>query len=215
MGSDQAKLDKAKEAQKFQSTLPVWGATLIGRYQKDWRKEFQSTLPVWGATRFTGLGIRLESISIHAPRVGSDSLASAAKAADQNFNPRSPCGERHNWMKSGRVKYLFQSTLPVWGATPGGRKIYTGSSISIHAPRVGSDADYIAQAIIESVFQSTLPVWGATAMLSVVQRAATLFQSTLPVWGATQSLVPDSISHVYFNPRSPCGERHKCTYLFL
>ena len=62
--------------QIFQSTLPVWGATFdvfcalvyVG---------FQSTLPVWGATpgqieaSFTSI-----SISIHAPRVGSDPIDS-------------------------------------------------------------------------------------------------------------------------------------------
>ena len=33
----------------FQSTLPVWGATLYcADYYEKWK--FQSTLPVWGAT---------------------------------------------------------------------------------------------------------------------------------------------------------------------
>ena len=55
----------------FQSTLPVWGATLVCS-STSFRREFQSTLPVWGATR---VGFRLAfyfHISIHAPRVGSD-----------------------------------------------------------------------------------------------------------------------------------------------
>ena len=36
------------------------------------RAKFQSTLPVWGATLGMEMGIELLKISIHAPRVGSD-----------------------------------------------------------------------------------------------------------------------------------------------
>ena len=56
-------------------------------------------------------------ISIHAPRVGSDGRPHGRVAANSDFNPRSPCGERQRsgWEKSS--KRLFQSTLPVWGAT--------------------------------------------------------------------------------------------------
>ena len=35
--------------------------------------------------------------------------------------------------------YLFQSTLPVWGATTGPVQVAFDKQISIHAPRVGSD----------------------------------------------------------------------------
>ena len=33
-------------------------------------------------------------ISIHAPRVGSDGKECVLQAGEVNFNPRSPCGER-------------------------------------------------------------------------------------------------------------------------
>ena len=39
---------------------------------------------------------------------------------------------------------LFQSTLPVWGATTGYRRFNQSLNISIHAPRVGSDVKSIA-----------------------------------------------------------------------
>ena len=35
----------------------------------------------------------------------------------------------------------FQSTLPGWGATPSGAQRVGGDSISIHAPRMGSDRE--------------------------------------------------------------------------
>ena len=56
-------------------------------------------------------------ISIHAPRVGSDLL----EVLDEH------------------MECVFQSTLPVWGATNICDYLYKPYSISIHAPRVGSD----------------------------------------------------------------------------
>ena len=55
----------------FQSTLPVWGAT-FSRFSKYLTQAFQSTLPVWGATAVLLDLYGVRTISIHAPRVGSD-----------------------------------------------------------------------------------------------------------------------------------------------
>ena len=77
----------------FQSTLPGWGAT------QKWRLEvctpiFQSTLPGWGATGYVQRVVLRRRISIHAPRMGSDGPWGASAPADEDFNPRSPDGER-------------------------------------------------------------------------------------------------------------------------
>ena len=85
---------------------------------------------------------------------------------------------------------IFQSTLPVWGATTRGLLDLLAAEISIHAPRVGSDARYQAMATKAGIFQSTLPVWGATARYQAMATKAGIFQSTLPVWGATHRPVP-------------------------
>ena len=101
---------------------------------------------------------------------------------------------------------LFQSTLPVGGAT---QSLLPAGGIA--------------------GFQSTLPVGGATAMiegefkdlfdfnprspwgerqdLDAAQAAALVFQSTLPVGGATSRPGPAVCLNYYFNPRSPWGER--------
>ena len=124
---------------RFQSTLPVWGATRNGsrrlravRYfnprspcgerpdtgrHTGATSRFQSTLPVWGATDYWAQAAHGDYISIHAPRVGSDVSVTAVLPRPMSF----------------------QSTLPVWGAT---------------IRRAGL--------IILRAFQSTLPVWGAT-----------------------------------------------------
>ncbi len=79
---------------------------------------------------------------------------------------------------------LFQSTLPVWGATCRGRFPLRRKGISIHAPRVGSDWHRVAMSVTSGKFQSTLPVWGATGV-GPSGPGRSKFQSTLPVWGAT------------------------------
>ena len=103
-------------------------------------------------------------ISIHAPHAGSDKDRADANAIFiKNFNPRSPCGERHRIFSHGcsqagisihaphagsdlRVRVLepdeleFQSTLPMRGATCLCRPKGETHRISIHAPHAGSDA---------------------------------------------------------------------------
>ena len=170
---------------KFQSTPPVWGATILlygsavpqihfnprppcgGR--RSWSGVgcmgmiFQSTPPVWGATETHSVGKAPLAISIHAPRVGGD----------QPFS------------------------IP-----------HRRSRISIHAPRVGGDKAFECVIVCRPKFQSTPPVWGATdtsTWTSVPnwyfnprppcggrRRIASSsgwpmrFQSTPPVWGATR-----------------------------
>ena len=101
-------------------------------------------------------------LSIHAPRVGSDSAFLRPLSSVGHFNPRSPCGERHCPASGESKRKQFQSTLPVWGAT-----------------NPCKDCIYY-----HKEFQSTLPVWGATG-ISSRRSARQEFQSTLPVWGAT------------------------------
>ena len=145
-----------------------------------------------------------------------------------NFNPRSPWGERP-CRKCPRKRTLrFQSTLPVGGATLLVHALNVTIRISIHAPRGGSDRLVSCKMILTLLFQSTLPVGGATKSHKT-QPEELEFQSTLPVGGATQAAPPllgkraisihaprggsnpvpvaESDGNVYFNPRSPWGER--------
>ena len=59
-----------------------------------------------------------DTISIHAPRMGSDYMRKKLLISPNDFNPRSPHGERQV-----EIKRAFILTL-----------------ISIHAPRMGSDS---------------------------------------------------------------------------
>ena len=87
----------------------------------DTMHKFQSTLPARGATDLLSRRLFLFTISIHAPRTGSDS----DKLADRSHS------------------IVFQSTLPARGATRHEGFYCSLISISIHAPRTGSDADVI------------------------------------------------------------------------
>ena len=74
----------------FQSTLPVRGAT-TNVFRDMWNDiKFQSTLPVRGATYYAGADDHLRAISIHAPREGSDLHQRLAGHGEGHFNPRSP-----------------------------------------------------------------------------------------------------------------------------
>ena len=55
---------------------------------------FQSTLPARGATVKVSFAQPNKRISIHAPRTGSDGVRRLQAAGGDDFNPRSPHGER-------------------------------------------------------------------------------------------------------------------------
>ena len=57
------------------------------------------------------------TISIHAPRVGGDSVRHFTLPGFHYFNPRPPCGGRQTSLNNSSRCVEFQSTPPVWGAT--------------------------------------------------------------------------------------------------
>ena len=79
-------------------------------------------------------------ISIHAPLTGSDMHPARKRQIPCYFNPRSPYGERHFNVDLTADDGLFQSTLPLRGAT----------------------FPSVARSLIVLGFQSTLPLRGAT-----------------------------------------------------
>ena len=122
----------------FQSTLPMRGATFRG-FAGIILFIFQSTLPMRGATSVHFGDNAVTLISIHAPHAGSDFEKFHFVHAALDFNPRSPCGERRKSLVASWVDGLFQSTLPMRGAT-------------LSTPAIS----------VLKIFQSTLPMRGAT-----------------------------------------------------
>ena len=78
---------------------------------------FQSTLPLRGATR-TAQSTRTQRRDFN-PRspCGERRNAEYRRCRSKYFNPRSPCGERPLFRVIKSLKSLFQSTLPLRGAT--------------------------------------------------------------------------------------------------
>ena len=154
---------RQEKKERFQSTLPVWGATRISVVHFVPRA-FQSTLPVWGATNTIVAEVKEQVFQSTLPVWGATFGQVPTGHHQADFNPRSPCGERPRW----------RTGLP------------PPRQISIHAPRVGSDAGGAGSRQRGGIFQSTLPVWGATVNARARENYKKRFQSTLPVWGATQ-----------------------------
>ena len=144
----------------FQSTLPLRGATLnLPLAERICR--FQSTLPLRGATSMSSTLIGMTHYFNPRSPCGERLGLALTVRVLSNFNPRSPCGERRFDHALSLPSRLFQSTLPLRGATHRLLGILRGRHISIHAPLAGSDPKRHGK--------------------------------------------PEY--RVYFNPRSPCGER--------
>ena len=150
---------------------------------------------------------RGHTISIHAPRVGSDTPITlrhcttylflstlpawgatrkslTRQPASMYFYPRSPRGERPLAPKENTTKQDF------YPRSPRGERLVAflfqvmPHNISIHAPRVGSDRRPADDKRGTGKFLSTLPAWGATSPATGMT-ARFIFLSTLPAWGAT------------------------------
>ena len=102
-------------------------------------------------------------ISIHAPHAGRDFPAFVFSPLSSYFNPRAPCGARHNPNKLIFIFGKFQSTRPMRGATFPIEQLKTCTPISIHAPHAGRDKMASGAHPNQTRFQSTRPMRGATA----------------------------------------------------
>ena len=113
----------------------------------------------------------------------------AADAERGHFNPRAPYGARPVSTGGFDTAGAFQSTRPVWGATPFDVYIQAGTDISIHAPRMGRDIAFGRNGHKGRYFNPRAP-YGARLRTARTAVTAAEFQSTRPVWGATPSPAP-------------------------
>ena len=148
---------------------------------------FQSTLPARGATYRVADERYSEEISIHAPRTGSDCAGRNGRTEQQDFNPRSPHGERPGPHSTNKNAISFQSTLPARGATPPKHGSTRIPGISIHAPRTGSDRDWKRGAENPERISIHAPRTGSDDISAIAKDKYNQFQSTLPARGATDA----------------------------
>ena len=170
-------------------------------------------------------------VSIHAPRVGSDNSPPASSAVESCFNPRSPCGERRSARIASCRVATFQSTLPVWGATPSDCRSSRTTRVSIHAPRVGSDV-LRCFSLLANGRSIHAPRVGSDELERLKGDVAKCFnprspcgerrytpRETFPSAGVSihaprvgsdaEWVYITRASNLSFNPRSPCGERRR------
>ena len=139
------------------------GATIKGKDGRDYII-ISIHAPRGGSDFFTVSLVYHISISIHAPRGGSDVL----------------------WLYTVISGLLFQSTLPVGGATVNiSRSPFLPTLISIHAPRGGSDSRNAYQYGVRTMNFNPRSPWGERP----------------------DELADKFIFKTDFNPRSPWGER--------
>ena len=149
---------------------------------------------------------RTITISIHAPRTGSDLVQTGIFCQHIDFNPRSPHGERQARDSGAIEQDAFQSTLPARGATGVTTTQEMLESISIHAPRTGSDPPFDYNRI-NAYISIHAPRTGSDVNRFCNRPCINAFQSTLPARGATFQQLMEHNWQIYFNPRSPHGER--------
>ena len=159
VGCDTGRPASLTDAQ-FQSTHPVWDATAsasrISRRSSDFNPRIpcgmrpeinvHSDDPVYfnpripcGMRQATSYGCIVESISIHASRVGCDLQWHCSESGFSLFQSTHPVWDATRYEQKIRSNPKFQSTHPVWDATKEDRRPQRSAGISIHASRVGCD----------------------------------------------------------------------------
>ena len=102
----------------FQSTFPSRGTTLDFLRQHG-VLSISIHVPLAGNDFFGHAFTSLSKISIHVPLAGNDVIRLLSEEFVDDFNPRSPRGERR-WIFYGSMEcYPFQSTFPSRGTTDG------------------------------------------------------------------------------------------------
>ena len=164
---------------------PRVGSDRCGRTHACPCQGFQSTLPVWGATVYGSSRLSWLKISIHAPRVGSDRFQHRFRSACAISIHAPRVGSDRPGRRDIAQKGDFNPRSPCGERREDALRLTTSEPISIHAPRVGSDSPSVVSGEIRPSISIHAPRVGSDTLN--------------PIFPAFPR---------YFNPRSPCGERH-------
>ena len=146
------------------------------------------------------------SISIHAPREGSDSFALYYTISNTYFYPRSPRGERHYHPHLHTLLLVISIHAPREGSDLAPAGAGEGISISIHAPREGSDR------IVPSAWRGPMNFYprsprGERPLPAGRPVSAICISIHAPREGSDRANRQWLHHRVDFYPRSPRGER--------
>ena len=140
-GSDSFVLLSRSRNFTFQSTLPVRGATGHALGHLVPQSLISIHAPRAGSDQVAKINGDVNKISIHAPRAGSDFDISRGIMHSNNFNPRSPCGERRPMRSTRSTPSYFNPRSPCGERLDPSEAGFSALDISIHAPRAGSDSE--------------------------------------------------------------------------
>ena len=159
-----------------------------------------------GATLATVFPDFTDKISIHTPHAGSDFATDLPPLHKYYFNPHSPCGERLAHLLEKVNTFLFQSTLPMRGATgTSTSKINHPADFNPHSP-CGERHHKTVSRIQLSEISIHTPHAGSDRQFRKMQRLICISIHT-PHAGSDSNLLPSLDRFSNFNPHSPCGER--------
>ena len=208
MGCDEIPYTRTYDDFRFQSTHPVWDATLqqasrpsaarisihASRMGCDFRHavnlfhrpRFQSTHPVWDATSTTLGTQRANHFNPRIPYgMRPQRILDAGLAME--FQSTHPVWDATHWPEVLSVYPGFQSTHPVWDATKFHETNYDTTYISIHASRMGCDGLKRPSRNCHNDFNPRIP-YGMRLTVRRLFSWSREFQSTHPVWDATSQV---------------------------
>ena len=172
----------------FQSTLPAWGATQAGCRPAVSSSHFNPRSPRGERPFWMSISWRdRRNFNPRSPR-GERRAARRRRSARDNFNPRSPRGERLVPDSMACPELVISIHAPRVGSDAVRADIFVVVIISIHAPRVGSDTQRRRDAARGLDFNPRSPR-GERQSGSMTRKSGSIFQSTLPAWGATSQQV--------------------------
>ena len=165
MGRDVTRAQRADVQHVFQSTRPVWGATIVGVQH-----------------------IHRNIISIHAPRMGRDPVVVVLAPSAVAISIHAPrmgrdCSHRACYRRAG-----ISIHAPRMGRDGVREGVGAHADISIHAPRMGRDFAGSTGSARRPNFNPRAP-YGARLTTRCPSGHRRTFQSTRPVWGATFSSI--------------------------
>ena len=192
--------------QIFQSTLPGWGATSSWSPASTRVRHFNPRSPDGERLRRWPHAAVIGGISIHAPRMGSDSPSALPKSGFSHFNPRSPDGERLPVSRFAMPSPSNFNPRSPDGERRGRRaEALLVAEISIHAPRMGSDQIQEQDSQYDRI-SIHAPRMGSDGVSRVAWCRRRNFNLRSPD-GERPYRFACSLLSMHFNPRSPDGER--------
>ena len=210
-GRDPRAARRTQAAFCFNPRAPC-GARPFALNYSDKHHEFQSTRPMRGAT-FSFCCVPLCTLCFN-PRApcGARRKHRCRRTAVRCFNPRAPCGARRYTRSRVLLRWAFQSTRPMRGATASrtsnccalaefqSTRPMRGATavcvcggnfrmVSIHAPHAGRDILLLFPVVLRYVSIHAPHAGRDLGYTSTVSRVS-MFQSTRPMRGATDDTPP-------------------------